>query len=244
MQNKSVNLLLLLSAILFIFSSCTKQSEDTLYNNAKAKLEEAKKLETENKNDEAKKVFSEAVEMYKQFLNEYPSSAKTPEVYNTIAKIYVDNLRDYATAIKYYKELSEKFPNTRDAKYAMFMTAFIYDEMLQDKNSAKEYYKKFLEKYPKDEDPNEKMSESARMMLQMLEENKSIEDIIKQNATSKDTATQKKDIKTDVKKIETKEAPKPGPGPDANNKEAPKPGPGPQNKQEKGDGTPPTKVNQ
>lgn len=177
--------LLIFLISLFIFSSCTKQSEDSLLNDAMAKLEEAKKLEEASKPDEAKSFYREAVEIYKEFLKEYPSSPKAPEVYSTIAKIYSeakvtdDKNSDYTNAIRYYKELAEKYPETKDAKYAMFMIAFIYDEMLKDKELAKEAYRKFLEKYPKDEDVNEKMSESARMMLQMLEENRSIEDIIK-----------------------------------------------------------------
>jgi tetratricopeptide (TPR) repeat protein len=171
--------LLLIPALMLMFSSCTKESEDSILLSAKTKMEEAKKLETENKLDEAKKGYNEAVEIYKKFLAEYPSSPKAPEVYSSIAKIYVDNLRDYPNAIKYYQELSQKHPATKESKYGMFMIAFIYDEMLKDKEKAKENYRKFLDKYPKDEDANEKMSESARMMLQMLDENRSIEDIIK-----------------------------------------------------------------
>ncbi len=133
-------------------------------------------------------------------------------MYSSIAKIYVDNLRDYNNAIKYYDELSQKHPGTKESKYGMFMVAFIYDEMLKNKDKAKENYKKFLDKYPKDEDPNEKMSESARMMLQMLDENRSIEDIIKN--TSKDTTKKEEPKKDDVKKDDVKK--------DGEKKEAPK----------------------
>lgn len=175
-----------------LLTACSKESEDSMLLNAKNKLEEGKKLEGESKPEEAKKAYGEAVELYKKFLTEYPSSPKAPEVYSSIAKIYVDNLRDYPNAVKYYEELTQKHPNTKESKYGMFMVAFIYDEMLKDKEKAKVNYKKFLDKYPKDEDPNEKMSESARMMLQMLDENRSIEDIIKN--------TQKDSVKTDGKK--------------------------------------------
>jgi tetratricopeptide (TPR) repeat protein len=169
----------------FIFSSCTRQSEDSMLNDAKAKLEETKKMEEASKPDEASKLYQEAVNLYAEFLKEYPSSPKAVEVYSTIGRIYseakisADKNQDYMNAVRYYKELTEKFPDSKEAKYGMFMIAFIYDEMLKDKELAKESYRKFLEKYPMDTDPNEKMSESARMMLQMLEENRSIEDIIK-----------------------------------------------------------------
>lgn len=188
----------------FLFSSCTKQSEESLLLDAKTKMEEASKLETENKPDEAKKAYEEVINIYKQILDDYPNTEKAPSIYSNIAKIYSDNLRDYNNALKYYKEASEKFPETREAKYAMFMIAFIYDEMLKDKEMAKDSYKKFLEKYPKDEDPNEKMSESARMMLQMLEENRSIEEIIKGTQTAADTTKtsgSEKTVEGDVKEV-------------------------------------------
>lgn len=195
MEKQKFLLLLLIPALMLVFSSCTKESEDSILLSAKTKMEEAKKLETENKLDEAKKGYNEAVEIYKKFLAEYPTSPKAPEVYSSIAKVYVDNLRDYPNAIKYYQELSQKHPATKESKYGMFMIAFIYDEMLKDKDKAKENYRKFLDKYPKDEDPNEKMSESARMMLQMLDENRSIEDIIKN--TQKDTVKTEKKLNDD-----------------------------------------------
>ncbi len=194
MQKLKILLLILIPALLL--TACSKESEDSILLAAKTKLEEAKKLDTENKPEDAKKAYGEAIELYKKFLTEYPTSPKAPEVYSSIAKIYVDNLRDYPNAIKHYEELIQKHPATKESKYGMFMVAFIYDEMLKDKEKAKVSYQKFLDKYPKDEDPNEKMSESARMMLQMLDENRSIEDIIKN--------TQKDSVKTDT----NKEAPK------------------------------------
>ena len=202
---------LLLIPVLLL-SSCSKVSEETLFTNGKAKIEEGKKFEADNKPDDAKKSYTEAIDMLKQLIADYPSSAKVPDCYNEIAKIYVDNFKDYPGAIKYYKELSDKFPAAKETKYAMFMIAFIYDEMLKDKQMAKESYQKFLDKYPTDENPNEKMSESARMMLQMLQDNRSIEDIIKSNTSNnKDSVktrdpvkTTKDSVKAPVNKKETK----------------------------------------
>jgi len=178
-----------------------------MLNDAKAKLDQAKNAEEQSKPDEAAKLYQEAINIYTDFLKEYPSSPKALEVYSTIARIYseakisTDKNLDYMNAVRYYKELSEKFPDTKEAKYGMFMIAFIYDEMLKNKELAKDSYRKFLDKYPKDTDPNEKMSESARMMLQMLEENRSIEDIIKnpKGDTAKVKSPDKKDtVKTHV----------------------------------------------
>jgi outer membrane protein assembly factor BamD (BamD/ComL family) len=97
----------------FLLFSCSKETEETILMNAKSKLEEAKKLEGENKADDAKKAYTEAIEIYKNFLEEYPASQRAPEVYSNIAKIYVDNLRDYSNAIKYYEELSQKHPSSK-----------------------------------------------------------------------------------------------------------------------------------
>ena len=199
--------LILLIIPLFLLSACSKQSEETLYTNAKAKIDEAKKFEADNKPDDAKKSYTEGIEMLKQLISDYPSSPKVPDAYNEIAKIYVDNFKDYPNAIKYYKELSDKYPSAKEAKYAMFMVAFIYDEMLKDKEMAKQSYQKFLDKYPTDENPNEKMSESAKMMLQMLQDNRSIEDIIKGNSSNKDSVTVapvKKDTLNPKDKTKTK----------------------------------------
>jgi tetratricopeptide (TPR) repeat protein len=208
---KMRNIILPAFLFIFLFSSCTKQSEESMLLEAKTKMEEAVKLEGENKPEEAKKAYENVIAIYKQVLDDYPNSEKAPSIYSNIAKIYSDNLRDYNNAIIYYKEASAKFPETREAKYAMFMIAFIYDEMLKDKDMAKDSYKKFLDKYPKDDDPNEKMSESARMMLQMLEENRSIEEIIKGSQQTTDTNktqdSEKKEVPKDKNLEPTKQAP-------------------------------------
>ncbi len=202
MQKLKFLLVLIIPALLLgmLLTACSKESEETILMSAKTKMEEAKKLDSENKPEEAKKGYGEAIELYKKFLAEYPSSQKAPEVYSNIAKIYVDNLRDYPSAIKYYEELTAKHPASKESKYGMFMVAFIYDEMLKDKNKAKENYKKFLDKYPKDEDANEKMSESARMMLQMIDEKRSIEDIIKNTKKDSTSSDKKKVDSTGIKK--------------------------------------------
>lgn len=233
---KSKSFLILLLIPLFLIASCTKQSEETLLSNAKVSLEEAKKLESENKVDEAKAKYLETIDIYKTLITDYPNSQYIPDAYNAIAKIYIDNLKDYPSAVKYYTELYEKYPDKREAKYAMFMVAFIYDEMLKDKQNAIVHYKIFLEKYPQDQDPNEKMSESARMMLQLLESGTTVEDIIKRTNVS--DSTNKSTDKTSKDTTKVKEAPKPGPGPkpEDKNKDTDI------NKQQEGTSTPPKEV--
>jgi tetratricopeptide (TPR) repeat protein len=176
--------LFILSALLL--TSCTKQSEETLWNTAKGKIEEANKLREQGNQAESNKLCNEAIELLKQYLTDYPSSQKVPDVYNSIAIIYMDNLMDYNNAVKYFSELSEKYPDSRFTKTAMFMTAYIYDEMIKDKNMAIESYQKFVDKYPEDK-PGEQMSFHAKEILKMLRENRNIEDIIKSNTQNKDT---------------------------------------------------------
>ena len=54
-QNRLKYLILLLIPI-FLFSACSKQSEETLFTNAQAKIEEAKKEKEEENNSNIKKL--------------------------------------------------------------------------------------------------------------------------------------------------------------------------------------------
>jgi len=193
---QKISLLLTLVFVSVMFFSCSKETEETMLLNAKAKLDEAKKFETDNKTEDAKRTYAETIDLYKSVLKEYPSSAKAPEVYRIIAELYDNALVDYDNAIRFYKELVDKYPATKEAKYGLFMMGYIYDDKVKNKDLAKEYYKKFLDKYPQDTDPNEKLSESVRFMLKMMEENKTIEDVIK--SIPQDT-TRKTEVDKNVK---------------------------------------------
>ena len=168
------------------FYSCTKHSEETLWNNAKLKVDEASKLREQGNQEEYKKLCYEALEILKQYLTDYPSSEKIPEVYHSIAVIYMDFLMDFDNAVKYFNELTRRYPESKFTRYAMFMTAFIYDEMLKDKNKAIDAYQKFVDKYPEDK-PGEQMSFHSREILKMLKENRPLEDVIKTPQPNKDT---------------------------------------------------------
>lgn len=192
---KSTFNLLLSVVLIFTLASCSQKTktEDEYLNNAKTLYDSAVA-----KKDNA--MFTESINMYKDFIKNYPKSEKVLFAYQQIAKTYDENLGNYPDAIKTYSEIIEKFPETKDAKQSMFLVAFIYDEKMKDKDKAISSYKKFLEKYPQDSDPNEKLSESAKVMLQTLESGNSIEDIIK-----KIEANENKDIKKDdTKKDDTK----------------------------------------
>jgi len=199
MLNSKIKILLSI-VLVFTLASCSKKmkSEDEYLNTAKALYDSAVVKKDNN-------MFNEAINVYKDFIKEYPKSEKTVFAYLQIAKTYDENLSNYPDAIKTYSEITTKFPDTKDAKQSMFLVAFIYDEKMKDKDNAIISYKKFLEKYPQDSDPNEKLSESAKVMLQTLESGSSIEDIIKKIESNENKDTKKDDTKKDdTKKDDTK----------------------------------------
>jgi outer membrane protein assembly factor BamD (BamD/ComL family) len=199
MLNSKIKILLSI-VLIFTLASCSKKmkSEDDYLNTAKSLYDSAVVKKDNN-------MFNEAINVYKDFIKEYPKSEKAVFAYLQIAKTYDENLSNYPDAIKTYSEIATKFPETKDAKQSMFLVAFIYDEKMKDKDNAIISYKKFLEKYPQDSDPNEKLSESAKVMLQTLESGNSIEDIIKKIESNESKDTKKDDSKKDdTKKDESK----------------------------------------
>lgn len=192
--------------ILFTFSflSCTKQSEDTLWNAAKGKMEEAARQREQNNQTEHDRLCNEALELLKQYLSDYPSSQKLPEVYNSMAVIYMSDLMDYNNAIKYFVELSVRYPESKYTKYAMFMTAYIYDELIKDKNKALEYYEKFVNKYPEDIQ-GEQFSLHAKEIIKMMREHRTVDDVIKSSIQNKDTTNKKLENKNNKNKIKSSE---------------------------------------
>jgi outer membrane protein assembly factor BamD (BamD/ComL family) len=197
MLNSKIKILLSL-VLIFTLASCSKKTktEDEYLNTAKAMYDSAVVKKDNN-------MFNESINIYKDFIKEYPKSDKVVSAYLQIAKTYDENLNSYPDAIKTYSEIVEKFPTTKDAKQSLFLVAFIYDEKMKDKDNAILSYKKFLEKYPQDTDQNEKLSESAKVMLQTLESGSSIEDIIKKIESNESNDTKKDDNKKDDSKKET-----------------------------------------
>lgn len=209
LQMKIKYLLLILLAILLV--SCSKKTKTeeeylatakSLYDSAMAKKDNA--------------LFNEAINEYKEFIQNYPKSEKVLSAYTQIGFINSENLNNYPEAIKVYTEIADKFPTTPEAKKSLFLVAFTYDDYLKDKDNAIKAYQKFLEKYPTDTDPNEKLSESAKVMLQTLQSGSSIEDMIKNNESqtkdkkddSKTGGDKKEGEKTKVKSTDKDEAPK------------------------------------
>jgi|GEM_PF-241337 len=169
MRNFNLKLftILILTSYIIGCATQTKKTEELYLSEAKVQLEDKK--------------YDESIKTYREFLKEYPKSDKAIFVYNQIAGIQIDAMKNPLEGIKTYKELVEKFPNTKEAKQSIFMIAFIYDETLKDKDNAVKSYQEFLVKYPKDTDPNDKMSESAKTMLEVLQSGKSIEQMIQEN---------------------------------------------------------------
>ncbi len=106
--------------------------EDELYQKCKTFYE--------NKN------FTEATQLIKDFLSQYPQSNHLPEILFIQAGIQTDA----DTAIKMYKDIIQKYPNTKWAGRSNFQLAQIY--YLQGKyNESAEYYREVVVRYPEDE---------------------------------------------------------------------------------------------
>jgi tetratricopeptide (TPR) repeat protein len=198
MLKSKAKILTLIVLTITLISSCSDDSktEDEMLNKAKTTYDSA--LATKN-ND----LFTESINLYKEFTETYPNSEKVVFAYNQIAGIQFENLKNYPESIKTYQEIAEKFPESKEAKQSLFMVAFIYDETLKDKDNAIAAYKFFLEKFPEDTDPDDKMSESAKIMLQVLESGTSIEEMILKNIEE-----QEKKGDEEKKDEEIKEEPK------------------------------------
>ncbi len=189
---------LILLAVVLVSCSDDTVTEDALLNKAKTLYDSA--VATTN-ND----LFTESINVYKEFLEKYPNSEKTIFAYNQIAGINFENLKNFQESIKTYQQIADKYPESKEAKQSLFMVAFIYDETLKDKDNAIISYKKFLEKYPEDTDPDDKMSESAKIMLQVLESGTSVEEMILKNIEEQESKGDQEKKETEVKEEPKKE---------------------------------------
>lgn len=116
--------------------------------------------------------FTEALEHYQTFLDEYPKSDKIPEVLYAMGSIY-QNQREFPKAVDVYKRITKDYPEHATASSASFLVGFIYSNELKNYAAAKSAYEEFLLKYP-----SSPMASSAKFELDNL--GKDPEEIIKQ----------------------------------------------------------------
>jgi TolA-binding protein len=121
---------------LFAFIGCTKPSAEEMY----------KKGEDAQKADQ----YDAAIDSYKELMNMYPDSARTPEACYAIATIYQNHKQSYHEAIAAYRHLVEKYPSHATSPSASFLIGFIYNNDLKNIDSARLAYEDFLKRYPAD----------------------------------------------------------------------------------------------
>lgn len=150
-----------LVAILLVFGltifSCSRVSEEELWQSSESLLQEQK--------------YSEAIEKLKELVKKYPKGKKAAEAQLLIATLYNNDLHDFEKAIAEYKKFVELFPDDPQVPKTMFLIGFIYNNQLNNLDSAKIAYEAFLEKFPDHE-----LAPSAQMEIQTL--GKSPEELI------------------------------------------------------------------
>jgi len=120
---------------------------DALYEKAMAKLNEVRGVPLAGALPHNKKKAGEALEMFKQVLNQYPHSDKVDDAAFFCAEIYKEYLReddpDDELAIRYYKwavQLNAKTPHP-----ARFQCAVVYDFRRHNRDAALELYHQVLD---------------------------------------------------------------------------------------------------
>lgn len=97
MKNKVSTILILILALLLVFSCGKKMTE-----------EELKQLADEYSNKEQPE---EAIKIYKKLLKEYPDSPKAGEHMFMIGFIYANVIKDYDKGREYYTKFKEQYPD-------------------------------------------------------------------------------------------------------------------------------------
>ena len=147
-----MKLVFFLTVFVFIISSCSRLSEDELFERAETAHQQ--------------KNVQEAMEKLQELLERFPKGKHAETAQFLIARMYNDDLHDYQKAIAAYHKYRDLFPVSVRASTALFSIGFIYNNDLHQYDSAKTSYEQFLALYPKHE-----MAPSARFELETLGKN-------------------------------------------------------------------------
>lgn len=169
---RSLSLVVVISIILI---SCSRMSEDELYQKAETAYGE--------------KNFNEAAQLFEELVNRFPDGKYAEEAMFLLASHYGDNTGDYQKGIATYHRLREKFPNGEKAAAALFLIGFVYNNHLHNYDSARTAYEQFLNTYPTHE-----MAPSAKFELDNL--GKSPDELFRKEVAEKEQPKQKTGSKT------------------------------------------------
>ena len=148
----------------FIFTFCGGKSPQDNY-------DEATKLLTEQKYDEAVVIFEEIAEKSKD--NELTSKAlfETAKLYQGKVIKNLSGKESLLKSVEVYKKIYELYPSSKEAENSLFMAGFILANELNDLDAAKETYELFLKKFPEGS-----LADDAKIELENL--GKSPEEIL------------------------------------------------------------------
>ena len=144
--------LLLLTSLVFLLPSCSRLSEDELFQAAQTAYQQ-KNVQT-------------AMEKLQELLDRFPRGKHAETSQFLIARICNDDLHDYQKAIAGYRRYREMFGDSARASTALFLIGFIYNNELHQYDSARAVYEEFLARYP-----DHAMASSAKFELENLGKN-------------------------------------------------------------------------
>ncbi len=162
---------LFIFTLIFLFSACSSNKDNELYESANAKLKANN--------------YAEALKDYKKIIDEYPNSDKAAESFFAIAVMYhmyqIPNIskdESFKKAVEYYQKCYQQFPDEEKGAKALFMSGFILANEINNIDDARLAYKKFLEKYSSHE-----LAPQAKIELDNL--GKTPEEILQNNTVKK-----------------------------------------------------------
>jgi TolA-binding protein len=144
-----MRIFLLYLSVIFLFSSCSKKTEEQY-------LQEAK-------NARDQKNYQLAIENYQQLADHYKSSESAEKAQLAIAAVYNNEMHDFEKAATAYQKFYSMYPGSKDAPSALFLAGFLLSNELHKYDSAKIMYEMFLQKFPDHE-----LAASAKFELSTL----------------------------------------------------------------------------
>ncbi|MEI6122735.1 MAG: tetratricopeptide repeat protein [Bacteroidota bacterium] len=140
---KTLKISTILLVTLFIIS-CTPARDKM----AKQITEQEKGLFTNGSPIPDKTKISDVIDLYKQYVSNYPKDSLSPIYLYSGANLLMNN-GQYEEAIKFIDQITKDYTNFKKLPEAYFLKAFIYDNYIKNIMKARDAYTEFLQKYPK-----------------------------------------------------------------------------------------------
>jgi len=103
------------------------------------------------------------VELYSNFVEEYPKDSVAPEMMIKQAILQASYLGETKLAVSLLESISEKYPKSVQAVQSLFLAGDYYQYKIKDLTAARKCYQKMIDKYPKDP-----LTSQARILMQNL----------------------------------------------------------------------------